>query len=124
MADTSFTVTYNSSGASEMKLSEDYTPQTIFNQIWEAPYDWFRLNNEAKIGTVLPAWVDEVDDMGDVINIVIVTSEMIVEAAIRTWFEYVMPQGRRSLADFLQDLDANDVDAILQVACFGELRYS
>jgi hypothetical protein len=124
MNDTSFTLTYNSSGGVEIRLSEDYTPQAIFDQVWEGHYQWFKLTNPTKGGNVLPAWVDEVDDDGTVIDSFMITPARITYSTIKTWFEYVMPQGRRSLADFLQDLDANDVDAILQVACFGELRYS
>lgn len=104
-----------------------YTPQKIFDQVWEAPYSWFRLAPDHKDFT-LPTLVQELSYYdgwsANPENEFFVTEEMIEEATFKTWELYVKPQGSRSLVDFIEDLDANDVDAILQVACFGELRYS
>ncbi len=110
-----------------LQFSDDYNAQTIFDQVWEAPYEWF----DYKGGdTKLPATVCEVDYPDgfapEVVREYIVTAEMIEAATIRLWVEYQSQRNGswfRTMADYLEDLDADDVDAILQLACFGEIRY-
>lgn len=106
-------------------LSEDaYTPQQIFDQVWEAPYEWFQLHDKS----TLPCWVNEVE-YPDGFNAKVKSSyfievKHIEEAAFKYFDEIIRKEPKRKLSDFVVDMDANDVDAILQLACFGEIRYS
>lgn len=115
----------------ELKLSDisdSYTPQEIFDQVWEAPYSWFRLAPDHK-GYTLPTLVQELSyPDGWTPNVVaefLITEEMVEKATFKSFYEYIVKNDpSRKLTDFVEDLDANDVDMILQVACFGEVRYS
>ena len=103
-----------------------YSAQQIFDQVWEAPYSWFRLTSKS---TTLPAYVGEVDDYKNILlSHDAVTEDQIKIAAIRNYFEnwskYVDSKWNRTLQSYLCDLDANDVDCILQLAMFEEIRYS
>jgi hypothetical protein len=107
-----------------IQFSEGYNAQTIFDQVWEAPYEWFALNNP-KVHT-LPTWVNELDDMGAWCSTEHITVEMIEKATIEFYMVYVSKRTgswARTMANYLEDLDADDVDAILQLAMFGEIRY-
>jgi hypothetical protein len=122
-------VLYNSPHWQEVVLADGYTAQSIFDQVWEWPYGWFRLSNQDS--TTLPCWVDEVDDDGITVQSYLITHKMIVEASLKVWLDIVSwwkkfgsEPALISLADWLTDLDANDVDNILQMACFDENRYS
>lgn len=113
-----------------IQFSESYNAQTIFNQVWEAPYSWFghrkfeyANHNPNVLGVVL-----EKDEDGKIIDNFKITIKMIEDAVIKNYIENVMPSNprfppTRTMAQYLEDLDAFDVDAILQMACFGELRY-
>lgn len=113
---------------------ETYTAQAIFDQVWEAPYDWFQLTGTVttipNMGiATLPATVAEIEEGSwTIVSHHVVTEEMIKIATINLYFEVIYPQNNerynRSLYDFMVDVDANDVDAILQFACFGKLIYS
>ena len=106
-----------------IQFSDYYNAQTIFDQVWESPYEWFRLAN----GTTLPTVVDEIDDNGDILSSEIIDVKDIEEAVFKYYNEIVSKRTgtwATNLSDFLQDLDANDVDCILQYAMFGSIRYS
>lgn len=117
---------------SDLKLSdiaEDaYTPQQIFSQVWEAPYEWFGIcpHTEGNTST-LPTVVDELEYNDgftpSTVDHYEVTEEMIEQAAFKFFDEIIRKDPSRKLSDFVVDMDANDVDAILQLACFGEIRY-
>lgn len=111
-----------------IQFSDDYNAQTIFDQVWEAPYEWFSLPPDSD--GVLPCvvWEMSQDDMGNEYadSETFVTAGMIEAATIAFYLDYVSKtegKWRRTMARYLEDLDANDVDAILQLACFGEIRY-
>lgn len=108
-----------------IQFSESYNAQTIFEQVWEAPYTWFGLTNAKSI--ILPTWVDVMDGDGQIYKSVLVTVEMIEEAVIKYYLEYVSKRTGNwatPMSDYLEDMDANDVDCILQLAVFEEIRYS
>jgi len=102
-----------------------YSPQDIFSQVWEAPYSWFRLTSDT--ADLEKATVAEVSESGEVIlDHQWITEDQIKRAAIRNYFNIwfdVEGKFSRTLYSYLVDLDANDVDAILQLAMFGEIRY-
>src|SRR5574339_655094 len=111
--------------------SDDYNAKTIFDQVWEAPYEWFYLIkfNDPNIydnheGSCLEV-VLEVGGDNRGISKTHVTAEMIDDAVIPTYKEYMnLPSDHpdcRSFAHWIEDLDANDVDLILQRAIFGEI---
>lgn len=107
-----------------IQFSESYNAQTIFDQVWEAPYEWFR-----SVDDKLPARVHEIDEDGHVIETYLVTVDMLEEAVIKYYMEFVAnnpnPKYKpATMASYLEDMDANDVDSILQLACFKEIRYS
>lgn len=113
--------------SSEMiQFSESYNAQTIFDQVWEAPYSWFDLPPATEqSNTTLPCVVLEVEDE-EVLSETFVTAGMIEAATVAFYMDYVSKikgPWKRTMASYLEDLDANDVDAILQLACFGEIRY-
>lgn len=108
-----------------IEFSEDYNAQTIFDQVWEYHYEWFALPEDSN--GQLPCKVLEMDpDMGDTVEAEYeVTVEKIEAATLSYYFDYVAKRPNCvALADYLSDFDANDVDCILQLACFGEIRYS
>lgn len=113
--------------------SDDYNAKTIFDQVWEAPYEWFyliKLNDPntyddhegSCLGIVL-----EVGEDSRGISKTHVTVEMIDKAIIPTytaWMNFPSDHPRfQSFTHWLDNLDANDVDAILQRAIFGEIVY-
>jgi hypothetical protein len=111
-------------------ISEDaYTPQQIFDQVWEAPYEWFMLPDVPENSSDnLPSVVWEINYPNlfkhEKVAEFTITEEMIERATFRFFYEYIIKNDpSRKLSDFVEDLDGNDVDAILQLACFGEIRY-
>lgn len=111
-----------------IQFSEDYNAQTIFDQVWEAPYSWF---STPSIDTTLPqivyevSWEDGFTSKKE--SEVLVTAEMIEEAVWKVFKEIVSEYENfapTNFADWVSDLDANAVDMILQMAMFGEIRYS
>lgn len=115
--------------------SDDYNAQTILDQVFEAPYSWFRLidtnHTHQDTGIECLGVVGEIDEYDDDPDHVVdhwhVTAEMIDNVIIPTYtaFMNIPPDHPRfeSFAHWIEDLDANDVDIILQMACFGEIRY-
>lgn len=112
---------------------DTYTAQAIFDQVWEAPYSWFQLTGTVttipNMGiATLPATVAEINEGSwTIASHKIITEDMIKIAAIRNYFSTpIEPTNKwhRSLYSYLVDLDANDVDCILQFAMFDEIRYS
>lgn len=113
--------------------SDDYNAQTIFDQVWEAPYSWFVLvkENDPDIydnhpGSCLGI-VQEYDVDEGPVKTVHITAEMIDKVVIPTYTNWMnLPPGHprfQSFTHWLDNLDANDVDAILQMAVFGEIVY-
>lgn len=106
-----------------IQFSDDYNAQTIFDQVWEAPYSWFKLINAS---TTLPTLVTELDDDGMRVKTHHVTVDMMEKAVIEVYLNIISKRTgswATNMANWLQDFDVNDVDAILQWACFGEIRY-
>jgi NAD-dependent dihydropyrimidine dehydrogenase PreA subunit len=106
---------------------KSYSAQQIFDQVWEAPYSWFMLISAAT--STFPAMVAEMDEDGEtIVSSDIVTEDQIKIATIKNyftyWYNHWNPNWKRTLQVYLGDLDANDVDSILQLAMFGEIRYS
>lgn len=115
-----------------IQWSDDYNAQTIFDQVWEAPYEWFRdtricdsihnTDNEC-VGFVIANNPNEGPDQLEYH----VTTKMIDDQVIPTYKQWMdLPPDHprfQSFTSWLDNLDANDVDAILQMAIFGEIVY-
>jgi hypothetical protein len=113
--------------------SDDYNAETIFDQVWEAPYDWWLdwkpceswKGPEPHNCLGIVKYDDPNED--DTVHHKHVTVEMIDGAVIPTYEAFMnIPADHprfRSFADWIEDLDANDVDNILQRAVFGEIVY-
>lgn len=112
--------------ASQYPSNEDaYSPQEIFDQVWESPAPWFELMGEFHHhnNTKLPATVAEISENGQTcLSKHLITEDIIINAAIKLYFDKVL--GVMPFSMFISNLDAIDVDNILQVAMFGEVRYS
>lgn len=111
-----------------IQFSESYNAKTIFDQVWESHYSWF--TRVRHIDDNLPenilGHVAETDDDGRFIQVCAVTVDMIEEAVIKFYMEFVanrVGSWAKPMSDYLEDMDADDVDAILQLACFKEIRY-
>lgn len=106
-----------------IQFSEDYNAQTIFDQVWEHPYEWF--SHPILWSAKLPSFIWEMDG-DEIIGEHTVTIEKIEKATINYYLEYVskhIGDWARTMSNYLEDLDADDVDCILQLACFEEIRY-
>lgn len=108
--------------------SETYSAQAIFSQVWESPYSWFQLTSNSELFENNPTVAELNEDSYTIASHKIITEDMIKIATITYYFSSVHePVGSKwhcSIYAYLMDLDANDVDSILQVCMFGELRYS
>lgn len=102
-----------------------YRTEDLDNKFSDAfEFGWFSVPQGQELK--LPANVHELDEDGTVIDTYAVSHEMFWDAFVKYC---AMPGGglnsrdTRTLADMYEDTDAADDDAILQLACFGEIRY-
>jgi hypothetical protein len=81
-------------------------------------YGWFDTSEEQHF----PVIVFEVDyeEKNPVLSQKTVTEEMFIEGIKK----YAETLEDRSFDDLIEDMDANDVDIVIQLIMFGEIRYA
>jgi len=79
-------------------------------------FGWFRLK---PLDWKFPATVLEMED-GEVLALQIFTTELFIKGIKK----YAESLPDRTYQDLLEDMDAGDVDNCIQLAMFGEIRYS
>jgi hypothetical protein len=83
-------------------------------------FGWFKYKSLGEIGH-FPVWVMEIDDEGNETSEQHVISENAFIEGIKQ-FAQQLPD--RTFDDLIEDMDAGDVDAVIQLIMFGEIRYS
>ena len=104
--------------------------QTLENHFFGSgafQWDWFtyinptiRIDDEGKLVNTFPVVVLELDEDRAIESRKLITEEMFVEGIKK--FAAILPD--RSFDDLIEDMDAVDVDNVIQLIMFGEIRYA